>query len=224
MTLIPEPIIFENQELIENKIEKNIFILSLSEFAVESKIQKVLGVNPKTWNDLKDKGILPRTGTYGEFLTKVFSHYREQNEVGLEKVRVKQEELTNKRNYRNSETESGLPRVVEAEKIQKIRLDSARERQIHIQNLQTRNELISKIELYEVISPLIGNIVNVLRSASDDDPTLQPVIDKCFNSLYITAQELLRQANYDSTRYVDEMMNKPVDLDELLNNAELELN
>ena len=223
MTNVLEPIIYENQALSDSKVEKNIFILSLGEVAVESRIQKVLNVNPKIWNDLKDRGILPRTGTYGEFLTKVFSHYREQNEVALEKVRAKQEELSTKRNYKGAETESGLPRVVEAEKIQKIRLDSARERQIHIQNLQTRNELISKTELFEVISPLIGNIVNVLRSAADDDPSLQPVIDKCFNSLYAAAQELLRQANYDSTRYVDEMMNKPVDLDELLDNAELEL-
>lgn len=213
----------ENQELTVDKIERNKFILALGESAVESRLQKVLGVNPKIWNDLKDQGILPRTGTYGEFLTKIFSHYRQQNEVALAKVKAKAEEMSAKRSYRSSETESGLPKVVEAEKIQKIRLDSARERQIHLQNLQTRNELISKKELFDVIAPLIGNIVNVLRSAADDDPKVQPTIDKCFVSLHDVAKKLLAQADFDSDRYVEEMMNKPVDLDELIDNAQLEL-
>lgn len=213
----------ENQQLTVDKIERNKFILALGESAIESRLYKVLGVNPKSWNELKDQGILPRTGTYGEFLTKIFNHYRQQNEVALLKVKTKAEEMASKRNYKNSETESGLPRVVEAEKIQKIRLDSARERQIHLQNLQTRNELISKKELFDVIAPLIGTIVNVLRSASDDDPRVQPAIDKCFTSLYDVAKKLLAQADFDSDRYVEEMMNKPVDLDELIDNAQLEL-
>jgi len=213
-----------NQQVSNEKQEKNPFILVLSETAVETRMQKVLGVNPKTWNDLKDRGILPRTGTYGEFLTKVFQHYKSQNDVAVAKAEAKKEEFESKRNYRNSEqTESGLPRVVEAEKIQKIRLDAARERQIHLQNLQVRGNLIDKVELFNVISPLIGNIVNVLRSAADDDPRVQETIDKCFKSLHTTAKTLLEHADIDGNSYVDEMMNKPVDLDELLDNAELEL-
>jgi hypothetical protein len=218
-----EPIIHTNQPLTEGKVEKNPFILALGEIAVETRLREVLGLNPKTWNDLKDQGILPRTGTYGEFLTKVFNHYRSKNEAALAKVNARQEEFASKRSSRNNDTESGLPRVVEAEKIQKIRLDAARERQIHLQNLQVRNELISKVEVFEIISPLIGTIVNVLRSAADDDPKVQPTIDKCFASLYTVAQMLLRQAGIDGDSYVDEMMNKPVDIDELLDNADLEV-
>ena len=215
---------YESNPQPEGKIEKNQFILSLGEVAVETRLREVLGINPKTWNDLKDKGILPRNGTYGEFLVKVFSHYRSQNEVALEKVRLKADEIASKRNYRSSEqTESGLPKVVEAEKIQKIRLDRAKERQIHLQNLQARGSLLDKNELFSMISPLIGNIINVLRSAADDDPKMQPVIDKCFNSLHATSVELLRQVDFDSDRYVEEMMNQTVDLDDLLANADFEL-
>jgi hypothetical protein len=224
MENVPEPIVQENQSVTSEKVEKNAFTLALSEPAIESRVHKFLGINPNIWYTLKDKGILPQSGTYGEYVLKAFTHYREQNEIGLAKVALKQEELANKRNYRSSEqTESGLPKVVEAEKIQKIRLDAARERQIHLQNLQARNELISKTELFSMISPLIGNIVNVLRSAADDDPRLQPVIDKCFVSLHLTAEKLLQQVDSDNTNYVEEMMNKPVDLDELLDNADLEL-
>jgi hypothetical protein len=218
-----EPKIYINQPLTNGKVEKNQFILSLGEIAVETRIREVLGVNPKTWNDLKDRGILPRTGTYGEFLTKVFTHYKTQNEVGLAKVEARKEEFASKRTSRNADTESGLPRVVEAEKIQKIRLDAARERQIHLQNLQVRNELISKVEVFDIIAPLVGTIVNVLRSAADDDPKLQVPVDKCFSSLYSVAQMLLRQAGVDGDSYVEEMMNKPVDIDELLDNADLEI-
>ena len=213
----------ENQQVNVDKIERNKFILALNESAVESRLQKVLGVNPKIWNDLKDQGILPRTGTYGEFLTKIFNHYRQQNAVALAKVKAKADEMAAKRTYRSSDTESGLPRVVEAEKISKIRLDSARERQIHLQNLQTRNELISKSELYTLIAPMVGNMVNILRSAADDDPKVQPTIDKCFASLHEVGLQLLAQVNRDSDSYVEEMMNNPVDLDDIINNAQLEI-
>lgn len=209
------------QPLSEGKVEKNPFILALAEVAVESRLQKALGVNPKSWNELKNRGILPITGTYGEFLSKVFEHYKNQNDVALERVRLKAENSAPKRTLQD--TESGLPKVVEAEKIQKIRLDAARERQIHLQNLQTRGQLIDKAELFSIIEPLIGNIVNVLRSAADDDPQLQPVIDKCFSSLYETGQELLRQTDMDGSSYVDIMMAKPVDLDEIIATTELEI-
>lgn len=212
----------EIQALSDIKVEKNPFVLALSEPATEHRIQKVLGVNPKTWNDLKDRGILPRTGTYGEFLTKIFAHYKEQHDIALRKVELKAEEAKSKRNTRNADTESGLPKVVEAEKIQKIRLDMARERQVHLQNLTARQELISKAELFSLIEPFVGNIVNVLRNAADTDPNLQSVVDQCFISLYEVGVEMLRQADHDGSNYIDILMNKPVDLEEILANAELD--
>jgi hypothetical protein len=204
--------------------EKNNFILSLGEKCVESRLQQVLSVNPKTWMDLKNKGVIPHTGTNGEFLTKIFTHYFKQE--GLAAIRVQaamEKEASRKSKFSNADTESGLPRVIEAEKLQKIRLDKAREEEIHLRNLQTRSNLLDKTYMLELISPLIGNIANVLRSAADDNPKLQPSIDKCFISLFNTGTKLCEQADLDSERYVQEMLSRNIDLDELIENTELEV-
>ena len=211
----------ENQQLTP-KIEKNIFVIALGEPAIESRMQQILGVNPKSWNELKNKGVLPQTGTYGQFLTRIFTHYKEQNDVKLGKLELEKEKAATHRASRDNATESGLPLVVEAEKIQGIRLNKARERQIHLQNLQARNALIDKAEAYELIAPFIGNIVNVLQSAAADDPKLQPVIDRCFNLLYSTAQALLKQAGQDGENYVETLMKTPVDLEGIVEKADLE--
>ena len=79
----------ENQQLTP-KIEKNIFVIALGEPAIESRMQQILGVNPKSWNELKNKGVLPQTGTYGQFLTRIFTHYKEQNDVKLGKLELAQ--------------------------------------------------------------------------------------------------------------------------------------
>ena len=209
----------EIQPLSEGRPERNPFILALGEKCVERRLQEVLNLNPKTWNDLKNKGIIPRTGTNGEFLTKVFAHYYGREEVSAARVNAAIE--GNRARYQS--TDSGLPKIVEAEKLQKIRLDKAREEEVHLKNLQTRSSLLNKQELLALVSPLIGNIANVLRSAADDTPELQPIIDKCFQSLFSTGMALCKQADEDSERYVREMLTRDINLDDLIADADLGL-
>jgi hypothetical protein len=216
---LPEPAeVFERP-----KRERNLFVLSMGEKCVESRIQEILSINPKTWNNLKNLGVIPRTGTNGEFLTKIFKYYREQEGVAAAKVELNKELQASKGKFRNAETDSGLPKIVEAEKLQKIRLDRAREEEVHLKNLQTRSTLLDKQEMLELLTPLFGNIANVLRNAADDNPLLQPTIDKCFNSLFSTGQTICKQADVDSEQYVKAMLSREIDLDELLAGMELEI-
>ena len=205
------------------KEEKNPFMKVIKENAVEYRMQQLFNVNPKTWQEFKDKGILPRTGTYEVFLVKLFNHYRQKNEVALRKVELSAQKGTTRAYGRNADTESGLPKVVEAEKVQKIRLDRAREQEVHLKNLATRNELINKQEQYELVAPLLGNIANILRNAADDSPALQETVDKCFVNLYTLGEKLTAQAQQDSDNYVRHMLETPVDLAAIVENAQLEI-
>jgi hypothetical protein len=203
--------------------EKNTFVLAMSDLCTESRMQEILGVNPKSWNDLKNQGILPRSGTNGEFLVKIFRYYKDKEAVALARVVAANESAAERKSrYKTGDTESGLPRVVEGEKLQKIRLDRARETEVHLKNKVTRGLLIDKKYLLDLVSPLISNIANVLRAAADENPTIQPIIDKCFISLSNTGEALCKQADIDSEQYVQEMMSKQVDLDALIANTELD--
>lgn len=200
------------------KKEDDLFIQSLQQPCIESRLQEVLDINANTWNNLKLKGIIPIRGTVGEFLVKAFKHYREQHEVALAKVQLKQDETKSSKKSRLSDTESGLPKIQEAAIIQKIKLDRAREEQIHIINLKERSAVLDKNELLLLCEPVFNNIANILRSAGESDPALQPIVDKCFSSLYTAAERILESCEQDSENFVKEMLNKRVDLTEILEN------
>jgi hypothetical protein len=209
-----------NQELTEDKA---LFTYSLQDKCIDSRLKKLLGINDKSWNELKTKGIIPIGGTYQEMLVPVFRHYKEKQEVALERVKLNSDKEEKKRNYRNSESESGLPKIQEAAIIQKIKLDKAREEQVHIANIRERGSILDKARLFELIAPIVSNIASVLRNAGEGEPALQPTIDKCFVSLYNLGDRLCSQADLDSERYVKSMLEKEVDLDDIVAEAELML-
>ena len=211
------------EELEDNQEDKTLFLSSLQDKCIDSRLKKLLGVNDKSWNELKTKGIIPINGTYQEMLVPVFRHYKEKNEVALERVKLNSQKEEGKRNYRNADSESGLPKIQEAAIIQKIKLDRAREEQVHITNIKERGSILDKTKLFDLISPIVSNIASVLRSAGELEPQLQPTIDKCFVSLFNLGERLCSQADLDSERYVKAMLAKEVDLDDIIANAELDL-
>jgi hypothetical protein len=180
-------------------------------------VEALMGLNPKTWQDLESKGVIPgNDATYAECVQAIFKHYQKGNDAKLLRIEG--------RNERPSfETKSGLSPLQEAEIIKKIKLNMAREEQIHISNAKDRGLLLDKQEVLELLGPILGNIASVLRNAADSEPLLQPVIDKCFESLFKAGKVLAEQCDVDSERYVQERMKEEVDLEEILNNAELEI-
>lgn len=195
------------------KKEKNPFVLALQQQAAEYRIQEVLKINPKTWNELKDKNILPRNGTYGEFLTSLFSYYRQKNSSKVTRGDTVGEQ-------KGSDEE--IVALMRTEKIAKIKLDQAKETNLHIANLRERGKLIDKNEEFKVIEVLVRSIATVLRSAGDENPNLQPAIDKCFVTLFNLANNILTQVEEDRENYVQKMLDKPLDLTETIDKYILE--
>jgi hypothetical protein len=184
-------------------------------------VEALLGLNPKTWQDLETKGVIPLEGTYAECIQAIFKHYQKSNEVKLLRAEARGESgFGSKPSF---DTKSGLSPLQEAEIIKKIKLNMAREEQLHLSNSKDRGLLLDKQELLELLSPIIGNIASVLRNAADMEPAVQPVIDKCFENLFNAGKILAQHCEVDSERYVRERMKEEVDLEEILASAELEV-
>ena len=181
-------------------------------------VEALMGLNPKTWQDLEAKGVIPgNEATYAECVQAIFKHYQKGNDAKLLRIEGRNEGKP------SFETRSGLSPLQEAEIIKKIKLNMAREEQIHISNAKDRGLLLDKQELLELLGPVLGNIASVLRNAADSEPLLQPTVDKCFESLFKAGKLLAGQCEVDSERYVKERMAAEVDLEEILNSAELEI-
>jgi len=194
--------------------EKNPFLSEAKKPCIKSACQKLLNMNPKSWKDLEDKGIIPLSGTYEEYINIIFKHYQMKNEVALERVRLNAEKETEKKS--SKAPDGDFTKISIAAMVQRIKLDKARERGIHIANLKESKQIIDKNELLVLLSPFFGNIAAVLRNAADTEPTLQPVIDSCFQSLYVTGKNILFQCDRDSDAYVEAMINQEIDLNSLL--------
>lgn len=199
------------------KKSDDLFLIGLDVDCTASRLQEILQVNPKTWHDLVGKGVLPVTGSYKEFLVPLFQYYFKQNEVALEKVKLKQETSESKSSSKGENYE----KLLEAQILQKIRLDQANEERLYISNLKERNQVLLKGELKELLSPILRNMANILRAASDAEPKLQSVIDKVFESLYKFGEILAFQVEEDKNNYVKAMLARPVDIDKIKETTEL---
>jgi hypothetical protein len=196
------------------KSDDDLFIIGLDLECTPTRLQNILNLNPKSWYDLVEKGTIPSSGTYKDYLLPLFNHYRKQNEIAAEKVKLKLEQTESKKSSRGESYE----KLLEAQVIQKIRLDRAKEEGLYIANLKEKKEVLIKAELTELVEPVLRNIASILRAAGDEEPTLQPTIDKAFESLFKLGEMLAWQVEQDSKAFVQTMLDTPVDIEELLEN------
>lgn len=142
----------------------------------------------------------------------------------MEKLRLEQEAKKAKQEAggkRASYDEDGpiLHPIVEAQMIQKIRVDKARERQLHLANKQTQKDFLNKQELLQLITPIFSNIANMLKQSADEAPALAPVVDKCFASLFNLGNKLLKTCDEDEEMFIEELMEANINIEELLENG-----
>lgn len=204
----------DDEDLLEKPLDKRDFMTFVELPAIERNLQRLLDINPKIWNEFKEKGVIPERGTYKDFIVPIFDHYRNRKRTQDEKV---------KRRTISADKEEAMTEIIMAEKVAKIRVDRAREEQIHIDTLTKRTALVDRNEVQILIQPFITNIINVLRSASDTNPDLQESVDKCFTSLYELGQTLLTQVEEDKDNFVNARLHKPIDFMELVNGTDLEI-
>ena len=211
----------EEQPAVQPWEIKNPFIREAKSLAVKAAVQQLIGINPKTWAELEAKGTIPTSGTYEEYLQKIVKHYQQRQDLALEKLRIdtekeKEKESSKSRSKMIFDTESGLSPIQEAEIIQKIRVNKARERQIHLANMLTSKEMLHRSALLDLTTPMISNIANILRQAAEETPELQETIDNCFKSLHKMGEKLLEQCKEDEAVYIELLTETPIDLDVML--------
>lgn len=199
------------------------FLQAIKLPCVHNQVRKVFDINPNTWQFLKDEGKIRKDGTYEEILRDLFFSYKESSEAkALVAQRKAEEQAAKAAKRQRSDTESGLPPILEAEKVQNIRLARAKEREVHLKNLTTQSTLVNKHEMYDVMYPFVSTMANVLRSAADDEPKLRPAVDRCFETLFRLGAKLCEQVSRDKERYVTEMMEAPVDLQDIIDSLGVE--
>jgi hypothetical protein len=199
-----------------------IFIQSPEDQAVLVRIQKLCDINPKIWKDLIDKGIFKNCVSYADFFKTLFDYYRSNKEAKELAAAARLAEQETKPRFRDEDTRKQLDQATIAEKLQKLRLDKAREQELWTKNLVARKELVHKQELEQLMMPTFVTIANILRHAVDKQPQLQEAVDNCMNELYYLGERLEQQAIGDSNKYVETMLNSQIYLEELINDFEVE--
>jgi len=206
----------ENQELTDETEfpweKPEGFTISTKTVAVKSTCQKLLGINPKIWYDLEQKGHIPITGTYDEYFKAIIKYYQNRQDVALAKVKEKG-------SFKDTEGYSQLQEKLIATQ---IKLNSSKTQQIYTSLLKDSKEVIKKEELYKLIRPFITSISSILRYESDLNPELKEAVDKCFHSIFRLGSKMLEECDRDEDAFVKRMMEKQVSLQEIMEDNFLE--
>lgn len=197
-----------------------IFIQSPEDQAVLSKIQKLCDINPKIWKDYTDKGIFKECVSYQDYFTTLLKYLRQGADAKEVAAKARLAEQESKSRFREDDVRKQLDQVTIAEKVQKIRLDKAREQELWTKNLVSRKELVQKSELEQLMFPTFVTIVNILRHEADKEPLLQEAVDRCIKELYSLGERLEEQAIGDSNKYVQTMLGSQIYLEEIINEFE----
>ena len=198
-----------------------IFIQSPEDQAVLSRIQQLCDINSKIWKDYTDKGIFKECVSYKDYFSTLTRYLRQGADAKQIAAAARVAEQEAKPRFRDDDTRKQLDQVTIAEKVQKIRVDKAREREMITKDLIVRKELVQKTELEQLMFPTFVTIVNILRHTADKEPSLQEPIDKCIEELYNLGQRLEEQAVGDSNKYVQTMLNSQIYLEEIINEFEV---
>ena len=192
---------------------KNAFVLESTNVAVEHVLQKMLDINPKSWNDLKQKGVIPNKASYATLLNILFNYYRKNRDA-----RDRQLSRTSE-----GDDDNTMAKLQQARIVQEIRLNKARELDVHVKIQQTKGTLLNKFETLQLVSPVMGGLVNILYAAALEKPEFQEIVDKVMFQIQALGRQLMQLADEDNEEYINIMCNTPLDLDKMLSESMLDI-
>ena len=192
---------------------KNKFVNEAANVAVEHVLQKMLDINPKSWNDLKQKGVIPTKASYATLLNILFNYYRKSRDL-------KERQFSR---MSTDEEDNTLAKLQQARIVQEIKLNKARELDVHVKIQQTKGTLLNKFEIFNMISPVMGGLVNILYAAALEKPEFQPIVDKVMMQVQALGRQLIQLADEDSEEYLNIMCNTPLNLDKILSDSLLDI-
>lgn len=173
------------------------FTEGLHEKCIALRLHETLNINPKTYYDLQKKGVIPLEGTYQEVLGAVLEHYK--------RTKTPREGAT-----------TGLERLLEAEKIQKIRVDKAKEEQILLNTQIVRGRYVSVESMVEVLAPFMLAVRSTLLAAANLNPQVSPYVDSAFTFLTELGERLLSEAKETADAEVKGILDTPVDIEGIM--------
>jgi hypothetical protein len=175
-------------------------------------LQDITSINPKTYYELLNAKVITAEMPYQVAIQRLMKYYQKTEGVARERLALQRQEQEAKRK-KAEDPDGGMPAVLRAEKIQKIRVDMAREQELWLKNAQTRKEVCDMEELYGMLEPFILSQKGALTQAALTEPALQPVVSKCLNDLYALGERIAFLAEKDAAAFVTTMCEREVDLD-----------
>jgi hypothetical protein len=158
--------------------------------------------------------------TYRQAIQQYLRWFKENQDLKILQAQQKQELALAGRKGRYSsgedgDTNDGMPPLQAAKLKTDIRLNLAKEAQLHQKNAIERGDFIATTEMVELASPFITSIRDMLLAIAIDFPETQSKIDQSMENLYNLGLQLVEKATDDQKEYVQTMLDMEVDLDNL---------
>ncbi len=135
---------------------------------------------------------------------------QEANKQKLRELKEEKRRSTMSKSAFGGDDEVGMELMVAKTK-QDIRVNMARELQIYVKTAIERGQYINSEELEELIDPFLTTIRQSLSTISLESEVAEKQVDLIMEQLYLIGTTLVDDAKRDSSAFVDDIMQKPID-------------
>ena len=166
-------------------------------------------ISPNIYNGLMSKGVIELEYDLIKCLSSLVKHYKNNDDLKREKMNIERENIAAKREYMKrlsdiSSEEDTMHPILRSEKLQKIRLDKAKEYEVWTKIKLAKENTLNPFDLTRLLSPFLQVIKNSLNQLATNEPTLQQAVDKCLKSLSDFGETMIVSANEDLDEWVKE--------------------
>lgn len=178
------------------------------------------GITKQKYTELINKNIIEEGHSLVKSLSILVRYYKDNNELRLAKLRLDRETLKAKKKYMDNvqSLDTGdMNPILRLEKLQKIRLDKAKEYEVWSKIKTSKMDTLNPFELIRMLTPFLHVIKNSLNQLAMTTPALQPAIDASLISLAELGERVVESANEDIDAWVKEQStsNEDIELSEV---------
>lgn len=165
-------------------------------------------ISASRYGELIAKGVIKDSDSLVEKLSSMLVYFKEQRDIKEQKIRLEERGLDIKEQYVSSMTnvsyDDTMHPIIKAEKIQKIRLDKAKEYEVWTKVKLNKEGIIEPFELKKILSPFVLVIKNKLNQLALSRPDIQPEIDSCLVALSDLGERAIESAKEDIDVWINE--------------------
>lgn len=173
----------------------------------KNELCRLCNLSSRAYDGLVMRGVVEPSTDIITQLSAVAKYYKNGDDLKREKMALEREHIASKREYMArlssmSDAEDTMHPILRSEKLQKIRLDKAKEYEVWTKIKLAKEGTLTSFELTRLLSPFLQSIKNSLNQVATNEPALQPVIDKCLKSLSDFGEQMIVSANEDLDEWV----------------------